>query len=157
MNKVDLKKFIFNSNKTTGYASEEKKKWIKETDKSTTIPYKKGDWKMHDNFFGGEPYGGRIIISHKNKPVWIMIYYGWVNKNTKTDPVYKFLRHVLLKMPENYPFRGPKKYEEESFVYENEWKGSLEKYSGEEKIIQNKKIIYKANYLGGLVDQRQGF
>jgi hypothetical protein len=155
MNKEDLRKFIIESNKA-GYASGEEKKWIKEKDKSTTIPFKKGDWKMHDNFFGGEPYGGRIIVSHKNKPVWMMVYYGWVAKNTKTDLIYKVLRSALAKMPGKYPFRGPKKYKDESFVYENKWKGNLNEYSGEEKIIENKKIVYKANYIGGLVDQRGG-
>ena len=111
---------------------------------------------MHDNFFGGEPYGGRIIVSHKNKPVWMMVYYGWVARNTKADLVYKVLRNALVKMPERYPFRGPKIHKEENFVYENKWKGNLEEYSGEEKITKNKKIIYKANYIGGLIDQRQG-
>jgi len=155
MKKEDLRKFIIDSNKA-GYASGEEKKWIKEEDKSTTIPFKKGDWKMHDNFFGGEPYGGRIIVSHRNKPFWMMVYYGWVAKNTKKDPIYKILRGALSKMPAKYPFRGPKKYKDENFVYENKWKGNLEEYSGEEKITLNKKIVYKANYIGGLVDQRSG-
>ncbi|HLM84430.1 MAG TPA: DUF5680 domain-containing protein [Candidatus Bathyarchaeia archaeon] len=155
MKKEELRKFILESNKA-GYASGEEKKWIKEKDKSISIPFKKGDWRMHDNFFGGEPYGGRIIVSLKNKPVWMMVYYGWVAKGMKTDLVYKVLREALAKMPEKYPFCGPKKHKEENFVYENKWKGNLEEYSGEEKIIQNKKIIYKANYLGGLVDQRRG-
>lgn len=29
-------------------------------------------------------------------------------------------------------------------------------YAGEEKITQGEKLIYKANYIGGLVDQRIG-
>jgi hypothetical protein len=155
MKKEELRKFIVESNKA-GYASGEEKKWIKEKDKSTTIPFRKGDWKVHDNFFGGEPYGGRIIVFHKNKPVWMMVYYGWVAKNTKTDPIYKVLRGALAKMPQKYPFRGPKEYKEEGFIYENKWKGNLEEYSGEENIFENKKIVYKANYIGGLVDQRRG-
>jgi len=155
MKKEELRKFIIDSNKA-GYASGEEKKWLKERDRSTTIQFKKSDWKMHDNFFGGEPYGGRIIVSHKNKPVWMMVYYGWVAKNVKTDAVYKILREALSRMPAKYPFRGPKKYKDENFVYENKWKGNLEEYSGEEKITQNKKVVYKANYIGGLVDQRKG-
>lgn len=36
------------------------------------------------------------------------------------------------------------------------WDGDVERYSGEEQITQGEKLIYKANYMGGLVDQRQG-
>jgi hypothetical protein len=60
-----------------GYESENPKNEVKESDGSTTLWYESGDWKFHDNYFGGEPYGGRTIISYKNKPVWIMVYYGW--------------------------------------------------------------------------------
>ena len=41
-----------------------------------TIPYEKGDWKSHDNFFGGEPYGGRIIV-----------FYNSVQENHGLQPV----------------------------------------------------------------------
>lgn len=68
-------------------------------------------------------------------------------EGVKTDPVYGILKNVLMQMPESYPFRGPKRYTE----------GKLDRFSGEEKIIQEKKgVIYKANYMGGLVDQRRG-
>lgn len=56
MNYDQLKQFLIASNRA-GYANGKEKKWIKEPDDSTTIPYKKGLWKSHDNFFGGEPYG----------------------------------------------------------------------------------------------------
>lgn len=35
-------------------------------------------------------------------------------------------------------------------------RGEVDRFSGEEKITQGDKLIYKANYLGGLVDQRGG-
>jgi len=155
MNTKDLQKFLIAANKS-GYASGEDRKWIKEKDGSTTIPFQSGDWKMHDNFFGGEPYGGRLVVSHKNKPVWIMVYYGWVKEGVETDSVYKVLRSALAKMPDEAPFRGPKEYKDSTFIYKNTWQGNVEKYSGEEKISQSGKLIYKANYLGGLIDQRQG-
>lgn len=147
-----LKKFLITANKT-GYAGGEEKKWIKEKDGSTTIPYRKGDWKMHDNFFGGEPYGGRLVVFFKNKPVWIMVYYGWVVEGVEADSVYTVLRGALSKMPDDVPFRGPKEFKEDNFMYRNYWKGDVERYSGEEKIFKSKKLVYKANYLGGLVDR----
>ncbi len=150
-----LKEFLFASNKA-GYAGGESKKWIKERDGSTTIPFEKDDWKSHDNFFGGEPYGGRTVVFHEGKPVWIMIYYGLVVEEADTNQVYKILRQALIKMPNDYPYRGPKKYKNDKYTYINNWQGEIDRFCGEEKIFQGKKLIYKANYMGGWVDSRKG-
>lgn len=85
-----------------------------------------------------------------------MVYYGWVVKGIEADPVYGVLKNALRQIPKDYPFRGPKKYKEGDFVYTNSWQGKIESFSGEEQITQGNKLIYKANYLGGLVDQRKG-
>ena len=155
MNQEDLRKFLVDSNKA-GYAAGEEKRWIKEADGSTSINFEKGEWKSHDNFFGGEPYGGRTIVFHEGKPSWMMVYYGWVEEGVATNPVYAVLRNALTQMPKEYPFRGPKEYRESENVYTNSWEGNLSRFSGEEKIVQGEKLIYKANYLGGLVDRRSG-
>lgn len=150
-----LRRFILQANKL-GYASGEEKQWIKEKDRSTTILFNQGPWKMNDNFFGGEPYGGRIIISHKNKPYWIMVYYGWIIEGINPDDIYPFLRKALSAMPKDYPYRGPKELKEGKFIYKNQWQGSLDNYNGEEVILKNNQEVYRAKYLGGLVDQRIG-
>jgi len=155
MNKESLRQFLVDSNKA-GYATGKEKQWIKESDGSTTIPFEKGDWKSHDNFFGGEPYGGRVAVFYKNKPVWIMVYYGWVREGVEVNPVYEVLRNALTRMPEDYPFRGPKEYKEKDFAYTNSWNGDVERFSGEEQIIQIEDLIYRANYMGGLVNLRSG-
>lgn len=148
-----LKQFLIDSN-NAGYAGSDGKKWIKETNGSTTIHFEKSDFKSHDNFFGGEPYGGRIVVFYKNKPVWMMVYYGWIEKNIAVDEVYAILKKALMKMPEEDPFRGPKKFVENEFIYQNEWTGDVERYSGKEKILKNNQLIYKANYMGGIVDKQ---
>lgn len=147
-----LRLFLLESNKA-GYAGGEEKKWIKEPNGSTTIPFESGKWKMNDNFFGGEPYGGRIIVSYDGKPVWMMVYYGWVEQGVTPSVVYAVLRSALMEMPENAPFRGPKQTEKDDCIYTNNWHGDVARYSGEEKITQNGKQIYTARYMGGLVDQ----
>ena len=155
MNISDLRQFLIDSNQA-GYAGGEEKKWIKEADHSTTIPYEKGDWKLHDNFFGGEPYGGREVAFYQNKPVWMMTYYGWVEPGVATDPVYEILRGALMRMPKEYPFRGPKKFVQGDYEYTNSWGGTLKRFSGNEVITHNHTTIYEAYYRGGLVDQRTG-
>jgi len=155
MNKETLIQFLIDSNKA-GYAGGEEKKWIKESDGSTTIPYEKGDWRSHDNFFGGEPYGGRIVVYYEKKSVWMMVYYGWVLTGIAPDPIYAVLRNALKNMPDKAPFRGPKELKDEEYTYINNWVGDVERYLGEEQIIHGEQVIYKANYMGGFVDQRQG-
>lgn len=155
MNKKVLRQFLIDSNKV-GYAGGKEKKWIKEPDDSTTIPFEKDDWKSHDNFFGGEPYGGRTVVFYKGKPVWIMVYYGWIVEKVETNLVYEILRKALIQMPKDYPFRGPKEYRKSKYVYTNSWEGEIERFSGEEKITLEEQLIYKANYIGGIVDQRRG-
>jgi hypothetical protein len=153
MNKKHLREFLTDANKA-GFASGELSKIIEEKDGSKTICYESGDWKFHDNYFGGEPYGGREVIFFKNKPVWMMVYYGWVNKGVRDlDAVYAFLQNVLKQMPREHPYRGPKKYLEGTFRYENKLEGDLVRFRGEEIIFRKGKEIYQARYMGGLVDQ----
>lgn len=155
MNKEALRQFLVDSNKA-GYAGGEEKKWLKEPDGSTTIPFRKGPWRLDDNFFGGEPYGGRTIVSYEGKPYWLMVYYGWVEEGVEANPVYTVLRNALMRMPQDYPFRGPREYKEGEYTYTNGWQGEVDRFLGEEQITWNDKLIYKANYLGGLVDQKKG-
>lgn len=150
-----LRKFLIGSNRA-GYAGGEEKKWVKEPDGSTTIPFEQGDWRSHDNFFGGEPYGGRTVVFYRNQAVWMMVYYGWVVEGVDADMVYGVLRGALMQMPGEYPYRGPQEFIQGDFVYRNKWEGELGRFSGEETIEQAGKLIYRADYRGGEVDKRRG-
>ncbi len=127
----------------------------KESDGSRTITFNDGDWRMHDNFFGGEPYGGRMVIFYKDKPVWMMVYYGQVTAGTfEPEKLYGFLREALQHASEDKPYRGPEVYRRDTFAYRNKVKGEADSYSGKEEILENGKQIYWAVYHGGLIDQR---
>lgn len=155
MNIKALKKFLIETKKA-GYGAGDSKRWIKEKDGSTTIPFESGDWRMHDNFFGGEPWGGRTVVFFKEKPVWIMVMYGSVYLSFKDfETVYKFLKKALRNQPEDLPLRGPKVFQEGDFIYKNKTEGNLEEFFGEEEIYKGKKRIYKMKYNGGWVDQRK--
>ncbi len=147
-----LRGFLLDANKA-GYASGTP--GTKEPDGSTTIEFESGDYKMQDNFFGGEPYGGREVIFLEGKPIWIMVYYGNVDESVENvRDIYTFLQKALAQPPEDLPLRGPKVFEEGDLKYENSWQGELEKFSGKEIITRNRRMIYGARYLGGEVDKR---
>ena len=107
MNYEDLKQFLLESN-LSSYASETVTE-TKELDGSTSIVFAKGKFRSHDNYFGGEPYGGRVVVFHQEKPVWLMVYYGQVHATiSDLGKIYSFLKKALKKMPPDNPFRAGK-------------------------------------------------
>jgi hypothetical protein len=143
------------SAKKATYASGDAAKKVKEDDRSTTLVFEAGNFKYHDNYFGGEPYGGREVVSYEDKPIYMMVYYGSVGKEVDdVRAVYQVLQKALSLLPEYYPYRGPKEFTEGSYRYENEYIGEIDNFSGRETISCAGKIVYQARYAGGLVDQR---
>lgn len=65
-----LCEFLVKAKKAT-YAAGELAKKIINDDKSTTLIYEDGNLKYHDNYFGGEPYGGREVVFLDGKPIYI--------------------------------------------------------------------------------------
>ncbi len=151
----ELCKFLVKAKKST-YASGDNSKKIIESDKSTTLIFEDGDFKYHDNYFGGEPYGGREVVFFQNQPIYIMVYYGLVSESiVDFADVYKVLQGALSLIREEYPYRGPKEYISGDYIYSNNFIGEIDNFSGEEIITLNGQEIYKAKYMGGFVDQRK--
>jgi len=148
----ELKQFILEASHNT-YASGDENIREKQEDKSTTIKYSKGDWLFHDNYFGGEPYGGREVVFFRDKPVWMMIYYGWVVEGVDTERVYPLLGKALSKSTVDKPYRGPEEYIEETSIYANDIEGDVENFRGEERIYDGEELLYIARYMGGLINK----
>ncbi len=147
-----LKQFILEASRAT-YASGDQTIKKKQPDGSTSIEYKNGGYAFHDNYFGGEPYGGREVVFLDDKPVWMMVYYGRVYPSIVTKDVYVFLVESLSNSTLEAPYRGPQLYENNTWKYENKLTGEVDNFSGTEKIFRNGICVYEASYLGGFVDQ----
>ncbi len=152
MDNNKLKEFILEASHNT-YANGNEDIRKKQVDGSTTIEYVNGDWKFHDNYFGGEPYGGREVVFYKDKPVWVMVYYGWVTEGVSTDRVYPILGKALSNSTVEKPYRGPDEYVEGNSIYANDMEGDVESFRGEERVYEGEELLYVARYMGGLVDQ----
>lgn len=148
LNLDGLKAFLIKANipHATGTA-----KTVKEHDGSRTIEFIEGDYRMHDNFFGGEPYGGRLVIFYKNQPAFMEVYYGKTNK--PADEVYDFLREALQHPGEDNPYRGPAEYKKDKLTYKSTIKGDITDHTVNEWIYDGDTEIYSAVVIGGLVDQ----
>jgi hypothetical protein len=153
INLNELCHFLVKAKRST-YASGDESIKIKEKDGSTTLVFENGDFKYHDNYFGGEPYGGREVVFYQGIPVYMMVYYGFVAKDTKDiNNIYSVLQKALSLITEEYPYRGPTEFIEGEYKYSNEYSGEVDNFFGQEFIKHNGKIIYEARYIGGLIDQ----
>lgn len=144
----ELKAFLMRANMphATGTA-----KTIKEADGSRTIEYAEDDYRMHDNFFGGEPYGGRLVVFYKDQPIFIEVYYGRASR--PADAVYDFLREALQHPGKDNPFRGPAEYKKDNLTYKSSTEGDVANHTVKEYIYDGDEEIYWAVVIGGLVDQ----
>jgi Domain of unknown function (DUF5680) len=153
---ADLTRFLFEA-KDHGYADIQRVRPTAERDHSLTMDYESGDWRFHDNFFGGEPYGGRAVVFVKGRPLWMMVYYGWVDgTDADIQPVYTFLQAALRQAPAELPLRGPEEFSDGRFTYRMAVHGTVENFWGEETIHRDGRQVYVARFAGGLVDRRRG-
>ncbi len=148
VNLEQIKKFLMKANMPHADGTAET---IKEKDGSRTIEYADGDYRLHDNFFGGEPYGGRLVVFHKEQPIFMEVYYGQTSK--PADEVYDFLREALRYPDDANPFRGPAEYTNGSYTYKSTTDGDVASHTVREFIYEDGKEIYWAVVIGGLVDQ----
>jgi hypothetical protein len=148
VNLDELKKFLMRANMphATGTA-----KTVKQDDGSRTIEYTEGDYRMHDNFFGGEPYGGRLVVFYKELPLFLEVYYGQTTR--PADAVYDFLREALQHPGADNPFRGPAEYKKDTLTYKCSTEGDVTNHTVKEYIYDGDEEIYWAVVIGGLVDQ----
>jgi len=155
----ELSQFLVRAKKY-GYASGDESKEYRNKDQSKGYFLKEKNWAYHDFYYGGEPFGGQEIVYYKKghsfTPFFIMLYYGKVYESVKDfKEIYKFLKRALSLVSEKEPYRGPKNFKEGNFEYRNEFKGKVDDFQGEEVILRDKKEVYKANYLGGLINIRK--
>jgi hypothetical protein len=156
MNESELLRFLLEAHRH-GYAAGREAVTRAEPNRSTTIEHRRGEWTFHDNFFGGEPYGGRAVVFFRERPVWMVVYYGWLEDRARAvQPVYDFLKRALLRAPESLPFRGPDHHAEGTLIYRNARRGTVARFDGEEVIEDDGRRIYAARYAGGAVDRAGG-
>ena len=152
--KSQLRNFLYSAHHR-GYASG--KPGTPQKDGSRTVAYSRINWAYQDNYFGGDPFGGREVVSFMGKPQYLMVYYGKVAADTPdVSEVFRFLRKALSESPRSDPYRGPKSFRLGSLSYRNSWKGDVFGFSGKEAVYQNGCKVYAAQYSGGLVCRRRG-
>jgi hypothetical protein len=118
--------------------------------------FEEGDWRYRDRYTGINPYGGHEFIWHKDQPVWMKSYIAEIISDTRSpDEIYAFQREVLGKPDPSHPMRGPARYKNGSYRYENSVVGDLARFHGEESILFQGETVYRMMFHGGLIGQSE--
>ena len=115
-----------------------------------------------DQWIGGNPYVGYEFVSRANKnidlsytPIWGMAYHGGARRPEDVDVVNSWLRRALPNPDPDIPIRGPLEgIEDDTGRYTITVDGDLEGFTAEELIMSDNRIIYVANFLGGLANNQ---
>ena len=145
--------FLGNASEST-YASSEGKKLEKSSrPESEDYLYEDGNWKYLDSYVWNKDGGGEEIIYFKDKPVWVMNYYGYLIETKDSKTVYSFLKEALSQKHPDLPVRGKNLEDEErslryNIIFE---KKDIGNFIGKEMIFQNGKIVYECYIHGGFI------
>ena len=107
----------------------------------------------HDTYFGGKNFIGEEVVYIDDKPIWAMNYYGYsVVENLSEEAMDKALRPALMQVGVDnsvLPVRGPSEFVNGEYKYTFQQSGTMENFTGIEKIYKNNVLIYELNCFGG--------
>ena len=150
-----LEEFLIEAKKQT-YANGNIEKVSSSREGSNDYHYEKDGMKYHDTFFGGVKFvGEEVVYIDSEVPVWGMNYYGvTVDSSLSEEAMDKALRPALMRVGEDtsvLPLRGPRRFENEGYIYTFKCEGTLESFCGIEEIYKDDKLIFKLQCHGGLI------
>lgn len=116
---------------------------------SHDLHYTDGDYQYIDTYLGSFHFIGEEAVWEKGKAVWGMNYYGKMLVEEIPQGFGEFLKAALLRVPRQAPFRGPEEFSDGQYHYYCRWSGPLGKFSGQERILHNDKLIYELAFHGG--------
>jgi len=117
---------------------------------SRQLEYQLGDFLYRDIYFGFAYFVGQETVYDEDKPIWAMGYAGGlVDASADAGAVYKFLQMALRQVDAATPYRGPGLIRGDGFQYTSQTTGTLDSFSGIERISSNRAVVYELRYHGG--------
>lgn len=109
----------------------------------------------HDTYFGGEKFIGEEVLYVDDNPVWAMNYNGYsVVSDLSEETMDKALRPALMRVGEDkqvLPLRGPSEFINGEYRYTFSQSGTIENFTGIERIYKNDTLIYELRCSGGVI------
>ncbi len=162
--KIDLKKlaeFLVKA-KTQTYASVNSQEIKAERPLHKELEFEEGGFYYKDSYIGFFQVPGmeEVRLGKEGKTIWTMAYSGGMSSKFHGNvefakQVFTFLKKVLGLVVENFPFRGPKEFEEETWRYMNKIEGDIKRFKGHEKIFFKGKEVFSQDYIGGIVIEKE--
>ena len=122
---------------------------------SKQLEWQEGDWLYRDIYFGMAYFVGQETISFQRLPVWSMSYAGGVPATIASPEqvrrIYRFLRSAMRQVSPEHPFRGPQRWQDEEYLYTDQYQGSIDAYWGSETITFQGEMVYELHYSGGFL------
>jgi hypothetical protein len=120
------------------------------TDGARELTYAELPLVYRDRYYGWGPFSGEEVVQKDGRVVWSMNYYGRCLSNEITaNQIYCFLVKALGRVVAENPFRGPEEYREGDWRYTCAVSGDVHEFNGSEKILYDKREVYRLMFHGG--------
>jgi hypothetical protein len=90
---------------------------------SKQLEYRSGDYLYRDIYFGMGFFAGQEVVSYQGRPIWSLVCAGGMtprpDEAERMRPVCAFLRQALRLVDETSVFRGPERFADGGFLYQN--------------------------------------
>jgi hypothetical protein len=117
------------------------------------LVYSREGWSYRDSYFGGTDFLGQEVVWRDGLAVWALNYYGRVLRADVIDGerAGRVIKAALSALYCEGRFLGGSEMDVDGFVYIDTNTGSIESFTGVERITQGGVVCYRLDYAGGLV------
>lgn len=143
---IDLRAFLLRAKKNT-YAAHAPEATSLRPDAHEFV-YSEPAFIYRDSYFGGMTFHGEETVYAGPRVIWCMNYSG---RTLSDDFSGDFLKLALHQGTLEKPYRGPDFFQQDVYTYLCESHGSLEWFSGDEKIYFDHRCVYECRFHGGYV------
>ena len=145
-----LASFLNKANKNT-FANPNAKKVASTRLNSHDYHFEDGNWTYHDTYFGSRDFIGEEIVYQDQRPMWGMNYFGFILADDVTDKeLGAFLeKSIMQEYDDIIPVRGPREFSENDWTYRLSVDGDISRFSGQEEILRDEKVVYRLFLRGG--------
>lgn len=118
--------------------------------------YAQYPFEYRDSYAGYLAAAGQEIVWYKGTPVWSQSYGGRMQAPHSNDLgfvglTYSFLKQALARKERKFQPRGPESFASGNCRYESVWIGSIEAFSGEEKIYHQGQLVCSHFFFDGAI------
>lgn len=113
---------------------------------SHDLKYEEEDLLYYDTYFGGQRFAGEEALFRDGVAFWSMNYAGRILSEQYKE---SFLNDVLMRVPKEYPYRGPLVYRDGRYTYHCVINGEFTWFNGYEEIFCDDTKVYECFFHGG--------